>query len=187
MKPRERATLGTYRRRLPVPALVALAVLLALGPVVYAASDDRKPPQRVSGPTLAQIARGAGCRLTEFQDGMRTNPPVTGRFFERTVVADGSYAGRRPPSLQDTIHAMFHGRVLFQYRPGLASDDLQALDRLTRKDTDKVLLFENQTGMAAPVAATAYLSVMTCPRVDEKVLAALDAFRTRRRAFGQSF
>jgi hypothetical protein len=41
--------------------------------------------------------------------------------------------------------------------------------------------------MQAPVAATAYLTVMTCPRVDDRVLGALDAFRSRRRAFGQSF
>jgi hypothetical protein len=115
--------------------------------------------------------------VQEFQDGMSTNPPVTGRFVERARVPDGSYAGRRPPSLADTIHAMFHGRILFQYRPGIASDELSALDRLIRGDPDKLLLFENQTRMSAPVAATAYLSVMTCPRVDRGVLRALDAFR----------
>jgi uncharacterized protein DUF3105 len=175
------------RGHVPVPALIALALILALGPVAYAARPHRARPEWHGGPTLAEIARSAGCRLTEFQDGMDTNPPVTGRFLERARVADGSYAGRRPPSLSDTIHAMFHGRVLFQYRPGLAAQDVQALDRLTRRDTDRVLLFENQTGMAAPVAATAYLSVMTCPRVDRRVLAAFDAFRERRRAFGQSF
>ena len=76
MKPGDRATTRDHRRRAPVPALVALAVLLALGPVAYAASRDRTPPQRISGPTLAQIARGAGCRLTEFQDGMDTNVKV---------------------------------------------------------------------------------------------------------------
>jgi hypothetical protein len=58
---------------------------------------------------------------------------------------------------------------------------------LTRKDADKVLLFKNQTQMAAPVAATAYLSVLTCPRVDRRTVRALDAFRARRRGFGQSF
>ncbi len=82
---------------------------------------------------------------------------------------------------------LFHGRVLFQYRPGLAQAEVGALDRLTRADPDRVLLFENRTGMPAAVAATAYLSVMTCPRVDRPVLAALAAFRERRRAFGQSF
>jgi len=174
------------RGHVPVPALIALALILVLGPVAYAARP-RATADWHGGPTLAEIARGAGCRLTEFQDGMDTNPPVTGRFLERARVADGSYAGRRPPSLSDTIHAIFHGRVLFQYRPGLAAEDVRALDRLTRRDTDRVLLFENQTGMPAPVAATAYLSVMTCPRVDRRVLMAFDAFRERRRAFGQSF
>jgi uncharacterized protein DUF3105 len=173
-------------KRVPVPILVVLAVLLPIGPIGLAVGRDRAP-QPAAGPTLAQIAHDAGCRLTEFQDGMHTNPPVTGRFAERAQVADGSYAGRQPPSLPDTIHAMFHGRVLFQYRAGLGSEDVKALDRLTRADADKVLLFENQTGMSAPVAATAYLSVMTCPRVDRGVLRALAAFRERRRAFGQSF
>ena len=77
--------------------------------------------------------------------------------------------------------------MLFRYRPGLARRDQGALERLTRADPDRVLLFENQTGMHAAVAATAYLSVMTCPRVDRPALAALTAFRERRRAFGQSF
>jgi hypothetical protein len=33
----------------------------------------------------------------------------------------------------------------------------------------------------------AYLSLMTCPPVDQPTLAALNASRERRRAFGQSF
>jgi hypothetical protein len=175
------------RPRVPLPALVLLGILLLLAPVAFATGPGDKSAQPPPGPPLAQIVRDAGCRLTEFEDSMNTNPPVTGDFVERARAADGSYAGRRPPSLQATLHAMFHGRVLFQYRPGIADDDLRALDRLTRQDLDNVLLFENQTGMKAAVAATAYLSVMTCPRVDARVLSALDAFRERRRAFGQSF
>jgi hypothetical protein len=175
------------RPRVPVPALVLLGILLLLAPVPFATDPSDTPSPPPGRPPLAQIARDAGCRLTEFEDSMDTNPPVTGEFVERARAADGSYADRRPPSLQATLHGMFHGRVLLQYRPGIAYDDLRALDRLTREDFDKVLLFENQTGMKAPVAATAYLSVMTCPRVNAQVLSALDAFRERRRAFGQSF
>jgi uncharacterized protein DUF3105 len=175
------------RPRVPLPALVLLGILLLLAPVAFATGPSDKPSAPPAGPPLAQIARDAGCRLTEFQDSMDTNPPVTGNVVERARAADGSYAGRRPPSLQATLHAMFHGRVLFQYRPGIATDDLRALDRLTRRDPDQVLLFENRTGMRAAVAATAYLSVMTCSRVDPQVLRAFDAFRERRRAFGQSF
>ena len=176
------------RSRLPVPALVLLVVVLALGPVAFAVGGhaDAAPPVP-SGPPLGQIAEDAGCRLTEYAEGTKTNPPVTGINVERARFADGSYAGRRPPSRDASIHALLHGRVLFQYRPGLADEDIRRLDRLTRHDPDQVLLFENQTGMTAPVAATAYLTVMTCPRVDDTVLKALDAFRSRRRAFGQSF
>jgi hypothetical protein len=174
-------------RRLPAPIVLVLAILVAAGPVAAYLTHSGASPRRVPAMTLAQIATRAGCQLTEFREGMETNPPVTGRFVERIRTGDGSYAGKRPPRLEATIHALFHGRVLFQYRPGLPERELQAFERLTRADADRVLLFENQTGMRAAVAATAYLSLMTCPHVDHRTMQALDAFRARRRAFGQSF
>jgi hypothetical protein len=171
----------------PVPIVLVLLVLLPMGPVGwFLERADPKPPPR-PGSTLAQIATRAGCRLKEFHDGMDTNPPVTGRFRERARAADGSYVGKSQPTPEATMHALFHGRVLLQYRAGLARRDQGALDRLARADPDRLLLFENRTGMQAVVAATAYLSVMTCPRVDRPALAALAAFRERRRGFGQSF
>ena len=171
----------------PLPIVLVLLVLLPIGPVGWFwGSADAKPRPRPAS-TLAQIATRAGCRVDEFHDGMNTNPPVRGRFRERARAADGSYVGKPQPTPEATIHALFHGRVLFQYRPGLARRDQGALERLTRADPDRLLLFENRTGMHAAVAATAYLSVMTCPRVDRPALAALTAFRERRRAFGQSF
>jgi hypothetical protein len=186
MKRRGTDRISLARSRLPVPVLVALAVLLVLGPVGLLLGGGEEPRPRPAT-RLSQIAGDAGCRLTEFGNDMHTNPPVTGQFVERIRTGDGSYAGQPPPSLAATTHALFHGRVLFQYRRGLRDQELQALDRLLRKDPDKVLLFENQTGMSVPVAATAYLSVLTCPRVDRRTLRALDAFRARRRAFGQGF
>jgi hypothetical protein len=69
----------------------------------------------------------------------------------------------------------------------LSRDELRALDRLTRRDPEGVLLFENQTGMRPRVAATAYLSRMTCPSIDRSVLGAPAAFRDRRRAFVHGF
>ena len=41
--------------------------------------------------------------------------------------------------------------------------------------------------MRAPVAATAYLTLMMCPAVNARTLAALRAFRDRRTDFGQAF
>jgi Protein of unknown function (DUF3105) len=170
-------------RRLPVPVLIALAVVLPIGPVLLATRGEAT--SRPAGPdSLEAVAARAGCELTEFRGDMDTNPPVHGPFVERVSARDGSYAGRRPPSLAATTHALYHGRVLLQHRPDLPRDQLEALETLVN---DQVLLFENQTGMRAPVAATAYLSLMTCPRVDRRTLRALATFRERRRAFGQAF
>lgn len=186
MKPRGEDQGARGRVRAAVPAFVALALLLPIGPVGLLLGG-REAPQAPPAGTLAGIAEGAGCRLTEFRDAMETNPPVRGRFVERIQARDGSYAGRRPPRLEATIHALYHGRVLFQYRPGVSERDVGVLGRLAREDGEGVLLFENQTGMPALVAATAYQSVMTCPRVDRETVRALRAFRDRRRAFEQSF
>jgi hypothetical protein len=67
--------------------------------------------------------------------------------------------------------------VLIQCRPGLPEPEVHALDQLVKDDPDRVVGFANQTGMAAPVAATAYLSLLTCPRVTASTLHALRSAR----------
>jgi hypothetical protein len=147
-------------RRVPLPALVLLALLIVAGPVGLALSRDDSRAAR-PGDTLGDIARNAGCRLHEYESSRVTNPMVTGRLVERAVVADGSHIGRSTPSIDATTHALLHGRVLIQYRPGLSEPDVRALDQLVKEDPDRVVGFVNQTGMTAPVAATAYLSLLT--------------------------
>ena len=175
-------------QRIPVPIVLTLLLLLLAGPAGLLITGDTRPAKAVPSATLNEIAQKAGCTLTDFADGSaNSNPPVTGRFDERILAADGSYAGRPAPRPPATIHALLHGRVLFQYRGDLSRDELRALDRLARLDPDGVLLFENQTGMRPRVAATAYLSRLTCPRADPAALGALAAFRDRRRGFVQGF
>jgi hypothetical protein len=137
--------------------------------------------------SLGEIARAAGCRLSEFDGDPGSNPPVSGRVDERVSAEDGSYAARRPPSALAAMHALFHGRVLIQYQPTLPAAQIRALDRSVRRAPAKVLLFANASGMRARVAVTAYLTLMTCPRVDARALRALHAFRERRADFGQAF
>jgi hypothetical protein len=173
-------------RRLPLSALVVLPLVLAAGPVGLALSHDR-PAAAPLGRTLADVARDAGCRLREYERDPASNPPVSGRMVERAVVTDGSHMGTEPPSLEATTHALLHGRVLIQYRPGLPERDVRALDRLVSEDPDRVVGFANQTGMRTPVAATAYLSLLTCPAVSARTLHALRVFRDRRRGFGTAF
>jgi uncharacterized protein DUF3105 len=172
--------------RVPLSALALLALFLAAGPIGLALSHDRPRPTR-PGNTLGDVARKAGCRLHEYESGRVTNPPITGRLMEQAIATDGSHIGRRAPSLDATTHSLLHGRVLIQYRPGLPEPEVRALDQLVKSDPDRVLGFANQTGMKAPVAATAYLSLLTCPRVSATTLHAIRVFRDRRRGFGSAF
>jgi Protein of unknown function (DUF3105) len=180
--PRTREALG----RLPLPIVAVFVLLLAAGPVCLALSGDR-PREPRPGDTLADVARKAGCRLREYEDDRATNPPVTGRMLEQAVTADGSHIGEDTPSVAATTHALLHGRVLIQYRPGLPAPDVRRLDALVDEEPDGVVGFANQTGMTSPVAATAYLSLLTCPGVNARTLHALRVFRDRRRAFGNAF
>ena len=167
--------------------LVALALLLAAGPVGLALSHPNGVSARTPLRPLEEIARDAGCRLTEYDADPHGNPPVSGRVDERVYADDGSYVGRRPPTELASVHALLHGRVVLQYRPDLPDAQVRALDRLVRRTPSRTLLFANTTGMRAGVAATAYLTMMTCPRVDPGTLGALRAFRARRIGFGQGF
>jgi len=183
--PRRRERAREALRRIPLPALLVVALLLAVGPVGLALSRDEPRAQR--GRTLEDVARKAGCRLREYEKSRVTNPPVTGRRVERTIADDGSHIGRSAPSMNSTIHSLLHGRVLIQYRPGLPEPEVRALDQLVKRDPDRVVGFENQTGMTTPVAATAYLSLLTCPRVNAATLHKLGVYRDRRRGFGNAF
>ena len=172
-------------RRIPLPALLLVALLLAVGPVGLALSSDE--PRTQPGTTLEDVARKAGCQLREYETSRVTNPPVTGRRVERTIAADGSHIGRSALSGNSTIHSLLHGRVLIQHRPGLPEPQVRALDQLVKRDPERVVGFENQTDMTTPVAATAYLSLLTCPRVNAATLHALSVYRDRRRGFGNAF
>jgi hypothetical protein len=166
--------------------MVILTLLLAAGPVGLALSADHPRATR-PGNTLADVARKSGCRLQEYEHGRVTNPPVSGRLVERAIATDGSHIGQRTPSIDATTHSLLHGRVLIQYRPGLSEREVRALDQLVKDDPDRVVGFANQTAMTAPFAATAYLSLLTCPRVTASTLHALRVFRDRRRGFGSAF
>jgi hypothetical protein len=186
MTERRHRTAGT-RHSAGWPVLGALVALLAVAPVGLALSRDGSRPVARTGASLGEIARQAGCRLTEYDHDPQSNPPVSGRVNERISARDGSYVGRRGPSALAAVHALLHGRVVLQYRPDLPAAQVGRLDRLVRADPAGALLFANRTAMPEPVAATAYLTLMTCPRVDTGTIGALRAFRVRRANFGQGF
>jgi hypothetical protein len=101
-------------------------------------------------------------------------------------VRDGDYSrASAPPPLRSVLHALEHGRVLFQYRADVAPAKRALLRKLVRAKPRKTLLFENQTGMRYEVAAVAYLSAVVCPHFSARALPVLQAFRERRVEFGQ--
>lgn len=167
-----------------VPAVLALfGTVIAF---VVASGGGGRAAETEAPDSLAAIARAGGCGLIELDRERPTNPPVTGRFSESQWLPNGDYSqANEPISLPAVVHALLHGRVAIQYRPGLARPAVARLRRFYREDRRNVLLFANQTGMSFDVAATAYLSAVVCPRFSQAALDALRAFRERRRDFRQ--
>jgi hypothetical protein len=144
------------------------------------------PPARTAN--LATAARIAGCRrqsLPDFGRGhtlervrYRTNPPTSGRHHP-LAAGDGAYAADNVPPVGQTVHALEHGRVDFQWRQGLPARAIAQLATLLDQQPRHTLLFQNQTGMRYAVAATAWRRMLTCPRVTPRLFDALRAFRVK--------
>jgi len=174
---------------------VAIAVIVALA--VASSGDDATdpvaqgnlPPQRETNE--AEAARAAGCRLqshpVEGRDHTsetvryRTNPPTSGAH-DPVASQDGIYPSDGPPDLEQSVHALEHGRINIQYKPGTPQPTIDRLTTLV--DTYEVkgtagyhaLLFQNQTGMQPAIAATAWTKSLTCPTMNDRVFDALRTF-----------
>jgi len=177
-------------RRPPLGAFVALVAVLALGPLAVLAfgrgggSGSSGPPRPHDDGTLGAIARAGGCRLIEYASLQRTDPTTGGRVRnERIRARPGSYVGRPAPIVRAQLHALMHGAVLVQYRPEVGPAEQAALGTLA---TGPTIVAQNAT-MRPRIAATAYLSMVTCPRADGPALRVLRAFRDRREHFAQGF
>ena len=78
---------------------------------------------------------------------------------------------------------MEHGRVEYQYRPGLPASDVKELQALFNEHDGQwsggqlLLLFQNQTNMPYDVAATAWGHALGCKTFSPGVFDALRDFR----------
>jgi Protein of unknown function (DUF3105) len=148
------------------------------------------PPVRLR--TLPAAAKAAGCTVQnppdqgaaheqrEFTEAdYNSNPPTSGPHFP-TWYEDGVYAPGTTPELGRLVHALEHGRIEIQYKPGTPPGTVSRLEQLAdQMDSGyHILLFENATKMPYAVAATAWGHLLGCPRFNDRVFDALRAFRS---------
>jgi hypothetical protein len=140
---------------------------------------------------LAAAAEAAGCEVAEHpeEDGEHTTEPVryatdppTSGSHDPVPAQDGVYDPGNPPDLEQSVHSLEHGRIALQYRSGTPARRVGQLQTLFDEEIKgnagyHTLLFENQSGMTAAVAATAWTRSLTCPQFNDRVWDALRAFR----------
>ena len=202
----ERAAMaGEGRRRriaIVLGAVLAVAVIVIVVLAVTGGSEDTGvgkpttddtnatvPPRKITD--LEDAAKAAGCKINEYESEGRghtsddvkykTNPPTSGNH-DPTAAQDGVYPD--PPDTEQTVHALEHGRVDVQYKPGTPQrqiDQLEAMvgEKVQGTEGYHTLMFENQTNMPSAVAATSWTRSLTCPTFNDKVFDALRAFREK--------
>ncbi len=114
----------------------------------------------------------------------RTNPPTSGDH-DPVAAQDGLYDLDDPPDVEQSVHALEHGRILVQFAPATSARRRVQLRRLVGEAVKgsrgyHTLLFRNQTRMPYAVAATAWRRSLTCRRFNDRVV---DAVRQFRRAY----
>jgi hypothetical protein len=194
-------------RRLQL-ALGALLAVAAIVGIVIAVSSGSGDSSSASGPSpsdsgsssvklpvrqetdLTAAAKAAGCVVKSFPLEGRdhttqtqkylTNPPTSGNHNPNPS-EDGYYPNGAPPK-ERNVHALEHGRIELQYKPGTPKRVVQTLlaifnEPLKGKSGYHQLLYENNTGMKFQVAAASWQHYLGCPTWNEKVIDAIRSYR----------
>ena len=183
---------------LGVAAIVAVVIAVAAGgggssnggaQAAGSQSSNVKLPARKTA-DLAAAAKAAGCVVKSFPlEGREhttskvtyhTNPPTSGNH-NPDPSPDGYYPSGPLPK-ERNVHALEHGRIEIQWKPGTPKrvvDTLVALfnEPLKGKSGYHELLFENNTGMPFQVAAASWQHYLGCPKWNENVIDAIRAYR----------
>ncbi len=179
--------------------LAALSAAAILVVVIVAARvlnvGDASTGDDVNGDksSLSSMAKAANCSVREHPDegaehttrriSYGTNPPTSGDHAPEPA-QDGIYEPGNEPSPEALVHTLEHGRVVIQYRPGIAEDRRLALEELVAEPVKgspgyHTVLVQNNTEMRPALAATTWTRAITCAGADEPSLDAVRAFRGR--------
>lgn len=161
-----------------------------------AVADVQLPPQRFE--ELEAAVEASGCVFEEAEDQggehvtenvpidyYNTNPPTSGRHSP-VPAQDGVYPPGSSPPVGEWVHALEHGRIVFQYRPGTPQEQIDRLRALTQEPVQgapggyHTLVLENTTNMPYAFAAVNWTRFLGCQELSP---AAIDAMRLFREEF----
>jgi hypothetical protein len=158
------------------------------------------PPRKGVG--MATAAEAAGCELENHpvrdRDHIRLDqdvdyssaPPTSGPHYY-IPAPDSAY--QVAPDVKTTVHALEHSRVVIWFKRDLPEKARAALKAFYTRDSDRMLLVPDTTGMDYQVAATAWNAkpgkhgtgrLLGCPEYRDELFTALEAFKDRHRGRG---
>ena len=141
---------------------------------------------------LSAAAKEAGCKLEEFESegrehdekaftGYKTNPPTSGTH-NPVPAEDGIYPPGSEPAIGNWVHALEHGRIIYQYKPGTPKRRIDQLETLVNEDFRGAsgyhqIAMQNNSEMKHAVAAVGWTRVLGCDEFTDKTFDAFRAFR----------
>ena len=197
---RERAAAAKARRSRLLQLIGGVVVACAIvAGVAYAVStgggagDD--DDAQIDTEKLKAAAQDSGCVYRSFPnegqdhvtgpltaDDFKTNPPTSGAHNPEPA-PDGLYVPGNEPAIENWVHTLEHGRIIFQYRPGVDRSVVAQLEKLFNEDVGDSdggyhsLLMRNNTNMPFEVAAVAWRHYMACREFTPEAISALRTFR----------
>jgi hypothetical protein len=175
-------------------AIAAVVIAVAAGGGGGKSSSKPSASQTKLDTAAKLAAAAAGCTVgtfpsegrqhTESKVVYKTNPPTSGNH-NPVPASDGIYDPGGTPPIGKLVHALEHGRIEYQYHPGLPAAQVAQLQTLMKEPVSgqpggfAQLLYQNTTGMPYAVAATAWTHRLACPTFKgAATLAAMRAFRS---------
>jgi hypothetical protein len=190
---RAEATAAQRQRLLQIVGGVAVAAAIVVAVVLVIAGGGGKDKARDPS-ALAADAKRANCVVRSFPDegrnhvtkkltpaDFKTNPPTSGNHNPNPA-QDGVYAPGNEPPIENWVHTLEHGRIIFMYKPATPKGRIAQLQSLFNepvlgKDAYHSVLMQNNSGMPFAVAGVAWRHYVGCKTFTDQSLAALRAFR----------
>jgi hypothetical protein len=99
--------------------------------------------------TLRDVTAPVNDEKSFTSDDYRTNPPTSGSHdparYEEAIYAPGT-----TPELGKLVHALEHGRVNVEYKPGMAARDVATLEMLYTRGTAGTTCCSMRTARKCP-------------------------------------